>query len=479
LNIERGFASMSWTLEEILAATAGIITQAGKKSVFGEIVTDSTIAKRGAVFLALRGERLDGHRFVADAFRRGAACAVVHEDMPASDTDREAVPPGVTVVRVEDTLKALGDLAHFRRERIAPKVVAITGSNGKTTTKEMVAAILEEAVLHGQKLRGKILKTRGNFNNLVGLPLTLLGLRSSHKVAVVELGTNRPGEIQRLAEIAAPDLGIITAVAPAHLEGLNDLTGVAREKGALFRNVRPGGAIVVNLDDPRVRRLGATFKGRKISYGGRGAVRAEAAQSLGSRGMRFTLRVRNRRCQIKLRYLGQHNISNAVGAAALAWALGASLAAIRRGLEKSQPYNMRMKAATWRGATVINDAYNANPASMAAAVTTLGALNGRGEKVAVLGDMYELGKTSGREHRELGKRVAKMRIHRLYLLGRQAAAVRSGALSGGMAADRVIIGKDHNDIARQLKSHVKKGDWLLIKGSRGMRMEKILSELKG
>ncbi|HEX2226179.1 MAG TPA: UDP-N-acetylmuramoyl-tripeptide--D-alanyl-D-alanine ligase [Candidatus Binatia bacterium] len=463
---------MSWTIDEILAATGGAIAQAGKKRAFGEIITDSAMAKRGSIFVALKGERLDGHRFVADAFKRGAACAIVHQEIAGM------VPSGVTTVRVENTLKALGDLAHYRRKKLAPKVFAITGSNGKTTTKEMVAAILEEAILNGQKLRGKILKTQGNFNNLVGLPLTLLGLRPSHKVAVVELGTNRPGEIQRLAEIAAPDFGIITAVAAAHLEGLTSLAGVAREKGALFRNLRPGGAIAVNMDDPRVRRLGAAFKGRKIGYGQGGTVRAEAVQTLGPQGARFALRFGKRRCRITLRYLGQHNVTNAVGAAALALLAGVSVAAVRRGLQKSQPFAMRMQAHTWRGAAVINDAYNANPASMAAAVNTLAALNGGGEKIAVLGDMFELGKATSREHQELGKRVAKMRIHRLYLLGRQAAAVKTGALSGGMNGDRVIIGKDHRDIARQLRSHIKKGDSLLIKGSRGMRMEKVLSELK-
>ncbi len=197
-----------------------------------------------------------------------------------------------------------------------------------------------------------------------------------------------------------------------------------------------------------------------------------------TQGMRFTLRAGDRRCPVRLRYLGEHNISNAVGAAALALSLGVSLAAIRRGLEKVRAYAMRMEADSWRGAGVINDTYNANPASMTAAVNTLAAMNGKGEKVAVLGDMFELGKLTQREHRELGKRVAKTRIHRLYLLGQQAAAVKAGALSAGMGRDKVIIGKDHRDIARQLKSHVKKGDWLLIKGSRGMKMEKILGELK-
>jgi UDP-N-acetylmuramoyl-tripeptide--D-alanyl-D-alanine ligase len=472
---------MSWTINEILEATGGTIARVGKKKVFGEIVTDSTKVKNGSVCVALKGERLDGHRFVADAFKRGAACAIVHSGAGGSTklATGAVIPSRATVVRVADTLEALGDLAHYRREKFAPKVIAITGSNGKTTTKEMAAAIFQEAVLNGKKLRGKILKTQGNFNNLVGLPLTLLGLRRSHKVAVVELGTNRPGEIKRLTEIAAPDLGIITAVAAAHLEGLTSLRGVAREKGALFSNLRRGGAIAVNLDDPWVRQLGAKFKGRKIFYGRRGSVGAEAVRPVDAQGMRFTLRVGVRRCPVRLRYLGQHNVTNAVGAAALAHGLGVSLAAIRRGLEKARPYAMRMEADSWRGAGLINDAYNANPASMAAALNTLAAMNGHGEKIAVLGDMFELGKMSGREHRELGKRAAKTRIDRLYLLGQQAATVKAGALIGGMEENKVIIGKDHNDVARQLKSHVKKGDWLLIKGSRGMKMEKILGELKG
>jgi UDP-N-acetylmuramoyl-tripeptide--D-alanyl-D-alanine ligase len=463
---------MSWTQNEILAATGGKIVQVGKKREFGEVVTDSSKVKKGSIFVALKGERLDGHRFVPEALKGGAACAIVHRSV------RGQIPSGAVVVRVEDSLKALGDLAHYRREKLAPQVVAITGSNGKTTTKEMAAAILSEAVLQGQKLRGKILKTEGNFNNLVGLPLTLLNLRQSHKVAVVELGTNHPGEIQRLGEIAAPDIGIITAVAAAHLEGLHNLAGVAREKGALFHSIRHGGTIVVNLDDPRVRRLGAKFQGRKISYGQRGLVRAIAVRPADAKGTRFTLCAGRRRCPVRLRYLGRHNVSNAVGAAALALGLGVSLAAIRRGLERARPYSMRMEADSWRGTGIINDAYNANPASMEAAVQTLAAMGGRGDKIAVLGDMFELGKASAREHRALGKRVAQARIDRLYLLGRQAAMVRAGAVSGGMGKDKIIVGKDHRDVARQLKGHLQKGDWLLVKGSRGMKMEKIVDELK-
>ncbi|HEY2919965.1 MAG TPA: UDP-N-acetylmuramoyl-tripeptide--D-alanyl-D-alanine ligase [Candidatus Binatia bacterium] len=464
---------MAWSKAEIVAATSGKITQDSGKKRFGEIVTDSTKIKTGAVFVALKGERHDGHRFVADAVRRGAACVIIHRPLPGKILDR------ATAVRVRDTLRALGDLAHYRREQIAPKVLAITGSNGKTTTKEMVAAILEEAWIGGEALRGKILKTEGNFNNLVGLPLTLLRLRKQHKVAVVELGTNHPGEIQRLAEIADPDMGLITSVAAAHLEGLNNLAGVAREKGALYRNVRTGGAIAVNLDDPWVSKLAARFKGKKITYGERGSVRAQSPRMRGTTGMQFALQAGRQRCHVRLNYLGQHNIANALGAAALAVGAGVKLPAIRRGLETARPFSMRTQTEEWNGIGIINDAYNANPASMKAALQTLAEIDTRGNRIAVLGDMFELGKQSAKEHRQLGKTAAKVNIDALYLLGNLAAEVRKGAILAGMQSEQIIIGEDHADLGRQLAERARKGDWLLFKGSRGMKMEKVLHEFRG
>jgi UDP-N-acetylmuramoyl-tripeptide--D-alanyl-D-alanine ligase len=383
------------------------------------------------------------------------------------------------VIQVPDTLRALGDLAHFRREQIAPRVLAITGSNGKTTTKEMLAAIFERGSMAGRSLKGKVLKTEGNFNNLVGLPQTLLRLRPRHKVAVVELGTNRPGEIERLAEIADPDAGIITSVAAAHLEGLNSLAGVAREKGALYRRVRAGGMIAVNLDDPWVRRLGGRFKGKKITYGRGGQVRAESAQALSGRGMRFTLRAGNQRRRVQLKLCGYHNLANALGAAAVAYGQGLSLSAIGRGLEDVKSYPMRMQIESWKGIGVINDAYNANPASMRAAVRTLAEMSGRGEKAAVLGDMLELGRHSRKHHFELGEQIGRLEINRLYLLGNEADQVRRGAVKGGMPADRVVVGKSHDELARMIRGHLRKGDWLLLKGSRGMKMETVLRRLKG
>lgn len=464
---------MGWSQAEILAATGGAILRQGDKTRFGEAVTDSNKVKDGSVFVALKGERHDGHRFVGAAVRRGARCVIVHRALPVSALGR------ATAIRVGDTLRALGDMAHYHRVKLAPKVLAITGSNGKTTTKEMVAAILEEARLDGQSLRGRVLKTEGNFNNLVGLPLTLLRLRRRDRVAVIELGTNCPGEIRRLAEIADPDLGMITSVGAAHLEGLKSLAGVAREKGALYENIRTGGAIAVNLDDPWVKRLAARFKGKKITYGKRGHVRARSWRMGGPRGQEFVLQAGRGRCRVRLNFLGRHNITNALGAAALTLGAGAALAAVRRGLATVRPFPMRMQSEAWRGIGIINDTYNANPASMKAALDTLAEMKCRGDKIAVLGDMFELGEHSAREHRALGRRAAAAALDGLYLLGPQSTEVRKGALRGGIRAEQIIVGHDHNDLARRLHARVKRGDWLLFKGSRGMRMEKVLEEFKG
>jgi UDP-N-acetylmuramoyl-tripeptide--D-alanyl-D-alanine ligase len=463
---------MAWQRNEILLATRGKLLRKGNSERFGEVVTDSNKVQPGSVFVALKGERMDGHRFVGRAVRLGARCVIIHRELHPSAYG------AATIVKVSDTLRALGDIAHYRRQTYGPKVLAITGSNGKTTTKEMLAAILDEAVLNHKPLRGRVLKTEGNFNNLVGLPLTLLRLRKTDKVAVVELGTNHPGEIKRLAEIAAPDMGIITSVAAAHLEGLNSLAGVAREKGALFSAIRGGGMIAVNLDDPWVRRLGQKFQGKKLTYGAGGQVRAESWRSLGAKGMMLDLRVGRPRCRVRLNFLGEHNIVNAAGAATMAYGFGASLAAIRRGLQKAKPFAMRMQLESWNNVGIINDAYNANPASMEAAIRTLAGVQCRGEKSAILGDMFELGRQTRRQHLQLGKQVAGAGISRLYLLGAQAKRVRQGALQGGMSAERIVIGKDHADLAERLRSHVKPGDWLLFKGSRGMKMERALDQLK-
>ncbi len=435
-------------------------------------MTDSRAVVKGAIFLALKGERFDGHQFLSQAVQQGAACLVVHK------LARFPVPRRVTVVKVRDTLTALGALGHYHRQVMAPTVLAITGSNGKTTTKEMVAAILERASLRRQKLKGKVLKTEKNYNNLVGVPLTLLRLSGKEKVAVLELGTNHPGEIRRLTAIAEPDVGLITTVAPAHLEGLRSLLGVAREKGCVFQGIKQGGIAVVNTDDPWVSRIGRGFSGRRITYGSHGQVRAEKVTTRGVNGTSFVLKVGKTRQSVRLTLPGKHNLRNALGAAAMTSALGVSPRSIAKGLESVRPLRMRTELQKWRRFRIINDSYNANPASTEAALATLAELGGDKQKVAVLGDMLELGEKTRQCHFELGKKTASYRIDRLYLLGPNARHVCKGALAGGLSAEKVTIGQSHEEIARLISQQIKPGAWLLFKGSRGMKMENVLSALK-
>ena len=461
---------MEWTIEELARAAKGTIVQRGAVSRFGHISTDSRQVDKDGVFVALRGEVRDGHVFVPEVVRRGGGCLVVQRSV--------AGPKRVSVIRVRDTLKALGDIAHFHRQKLAPRVLAITGSNGKTTTKEMLFSILQRARLEDRPLRGKVLKTEGNYNNLVGLPLTLLRLRGKERAAVVELGTNRPGEIRRLTAIANPDLALITSVASAHLSGLGTVAGVAREKGAIFRGLDPRGTAVVNLDDGRVVRQSRSFQGRVVTYGTGGLVRGEDPEMLSGGRLRFNLRVGRVREPVRLRLCGMHNVRNAVAAAAMAHAFGADVGAIRTGLEAVRPVAMRMQVERWAGIGVINDAYNANPASMEAALATLKAIPGRGRRVAVLGDMLEMGSGETECHRQLGETAAGSGLDALYLLGRFARDTRQGALGAGMDRAVVRVVRTHGKLASELRAVLRKGDWVLIKGSRGSAMEKVLAAMK-
>ncbi len=461
---------MDWTIEELARAAKGTIVQHGAASRFRRISTDSRQVERDGVFVALRGELRDGHVFVPEVARRGGGCVVVQRNV--------AGPGPVSVIRVRDTLRALGDIAHFHRRRTAPRVLAITGSNGKTTTKEMLFSILQRARMEDRPLRGKVLKTEGNYNNLVGLPLTLLRLRGHERAAVVELGTNRPGEIRRLTAIANPDLALITSVAPAHLSGLRTLAGVAREKGAIFRGLGPRATAVVNLDDDRVVRQSRAFRGRVVTYGTGGFVRGEDAEMLSGGRLRFNLRVGRVREPVRLRLCGMHNVRNAVGAAAMAHAFGADMAAIRTGLEAVRPVAMRMQVERWNGIGIINDAYNANPASMEAALAALKAIPARGRRVAVLGDMLEMGANEAALHRDLGEAAAANSLDAVYLLGRFARDMRQGALGAGMERAAVHVARSHREMGSVLRAELRKGDWVLVKGSRGAAMEKVLAAMK-
>jgi UDP-N-acetylmuramoyl-tripeptide--D-alanyl-D-alanine ligase len=353
--------------------------------------------------------------------------------------------------------------------------VGITGTNGKTTTKEMVASICERAG-GAPGTPGPVLKTAGNFNNLIGLPLTLLGQRGDEAVAVLEMGMNAPGEIARLTEIAQPDYGVIVNVGPGHLAGVGGVAGVARAKGELFAHAAAGAVMAINTDDPWVQRLAPLVSGPKIFFGCAGEIRARHVVDLGVDGVGFDLWVGRRRARVRLPLLGQHNVSNALAAAALTYAMGHEVEAIAAGLEHTTapPRRLRVRR-TSAGVVVLDDTYNANPSSVQAALEVLS--RRAGKQVVVLGDMRELGDESRRAHREIGARVASLGVARLVVLGAEAQAVADGARAAGLPAAAVIVAGSHREAAEAAVAELAPGDTVLVKGSRGMRMEEIVTQL--
>ena len=462
---ERLGAEVGLGLDEVLAATRGDLVRLGDRLRFPGVTTDTRAIRPGELFVAIRGETHDGHRFLAEAARRGAG-AVLSERTEAEE------PLPCTVVAVRDTLAALGDLAAFHRRRHRPRVLAVAGSNGKTTTKEMAAAILRhalgpEAVLH----------TRGTQNNLVGLPLTLLRLGDAHAVAVLELGMNGPGEVWRLAEIADPDAGVVICVAPEHLEGVGSLHGAAEAEAELFRRLRPSATAIVNADDPLVVAGAEGFPGRVLRFGTGGDVRADEIVDLGLGGSTFRLSVGSESVPVRLSIPGRHNVGNALAAAALTSLAGASLADVRDALAAFEGPSMRMQVERVAGGvTVINDAYNANPASMAAALQTLAASPAT-RRIAVLGEMRELGDETETAHEQLGRLAGTAGLDALLVVGAHAGLVRQGALAAGMDGARVTIAADQAEAAERLGALCRPGDLVLLKASRGAALESVLRHL--
>jgi len=453
---------MNLDLQKIAQVTAGRLTPPGARGSVIGISTDSRSLNPGELFVPLRGEKFDGHDFLGLAVRQGAA-ACLSEDVIAGFP--------VPVIHVQDTLRALGDLAGALRRDFSGPVIAVTGSSGKTTTKEMLAAILS--------VTAPGLKTEGNFNNLIGLPLTLFRLAPEHRWAVLEMGMSARGEIARLAEIADPEIGIITNVGPAHLETLHGLDGVARAKGELFAALKAGGTAVINADDERVAMLPVANGVRRLRFGfSAGAeIRAEEVVAAGTT-VRFRLVLPEGAWPVRLAVAGRHNVYNALAAAAAASALRIPAAAIVRGLQAFRGGRGRMEVVELgNDVLLIEDTYNANPLSVRAALCALDEIGGSGRRIAVLGDMLELGTEAASLHREIGAEAAR-RCDYLILLGTMAGETAAGAWQQGMPADRVQIVSSHLEAASGLRSLLRRGDRLLVKGSRGMRMEKVGAALR-
>jgi UDP-N-acetylmuramoyl-tripeptide--D-alanyl-D-alanine ligase len=445
----------------LLAGTAGRATGVPARPLSG-VSIDSRTLSVGQVFFAIHGPRFDGHAFLHDAMARGAAAAVVHHDA--------ASPEGLPLVRVPDTTRALADLARHLRRAASLPVVVITGSAGKTTTKEMTAALLAA--------RGSVLKTEGNLNNQYGLPLTLLRLDAEHAFAVLELGMSAPGELRALSKIAEPDVAVITNVGPAHLEFFASVDAIAAAKAEIFEGLRPGGLAVLNGDDPRLRRIGEGLRQRVVWFGRdrRNEVAAENGQGTPF-GMRFDLRLAGRTVEVALPLAGPHFLMDFLAAAAVAHAEGVSPEAIATVATTLRAVRHRGDVRRLaQGLTLIDDCYNSSPDALDAALVAL-SLAGPRRRVAILGDMLELGPAGLALHRAAGKRVAET-ADLLLAVGTLAPGFLEGARSAGMT-DASLRSFPDAAAAAAVVELLAPGDAVLVKGSRGVHLESVVEAIVG
>ncbi|MBU0990217.1 MAG: UDP-N-acetylmuramoyl-tripeptide--D-alanyl-D-alanine ligase [Proteobacteria bacterium] len=459
------------TAKEILGPVKGSLISGDPETVLAGINTDSRIIRDGDLFWALRGERYDGHDFALKAIEKGSAGIVaqrswVQSGWPVKDLDS-------VVISVDDTLKALGDLAAWWRRQHNLKVVAITGSSGKTTTKEMVAAILE--------LGHRTLKNQGNFNNLVGLPLTLLKLEEGYERAVLEMGMNRPGEIYRLTEIAHPDVGVILNVGMAHLEGLSDLDGVAKAKTELMEKIPSRGLIILNGDDGTLMKRASVFSKQKMTFGlGEGNdVRAVNIRDNGPEGITFDLQYRDNSWPVRVRVPGLHNLGNALAAAAVGLSLSEPPENIVKGLDMFSGIKGRFRMVSLsKGITLVDDTYNANPSSLGAALASVSSLVNEGGKIIVgLGEMLELGDATIHAHREAGRKVAEIGAYFFFAMGEHAGDMIEGARIAGMPENRLKIVETHDQMVKGIIDTLTAGSLVFLKGSRKMELEKVTEGL--
>src|SRR5436189_1918602 len=444
-----------------IAKLGGASLSSGDGSVLiDKLSTDSRTLKPGELFVALRGENFDGHNFVQAAAKSSAAGAIVDSNWKGK------VPEAFALIRTKDTLQAYQELAANYRKLLTLKVVAITGSNGKTSTKDFTASVL------GRRFR--VTKTEGNFNNHVGLPRTILEATSRDEVAIWEIGMNHPGEVAALAELAGPDVAIITNIGVAHIEFMGSREAIATEKGALVEAVGAEGTVILNGDDPFTNSIAGRARAKVILAGTTtGTIRAgEISQT--ENGTDFTILEGAHRCRAQLPVPGLHMVQNALLAVAVGRVFGLSLEDCAAGLVAAPLARARLQIRQIHGVQFIDDSYNANPDSMKAALRTLVELDTDGKRIAVLGEMKELGSESEHGHREVGETAATLEVDHLIAIGSVAAAIASAAERAGLRNSRTV--NSPAEAAEILAQIAEPGDLVLIKGSRAARTERVMEE---
>jgi UDP-N-acetylmuramoyl-tripeptide--D-alanyl-D-alanine ligase len=423
------------------------------------VSTDSKQAEPFSLFVAIKGERANGHDFLPDAASRGAVAALVQEAP-------KKLLPNLHLIAVDDTRRAMGRLATFVRKQMQATVIAVAGSNGKTTTKHFIGSVLEPFK------RGSI--SPKSFNNDIGVPLAIFPADPFQDYVVLEIGTNHHGEVQHLSEMALPDIAVITNIGAEHLEGLTDIEGVRREEASIIRGLNPKGCLIVNGDDAPLLAHVAQYKGQKVTFGLNPTNDLFATDiHCGQDGVRFNLNGNIRR-RVYVPMLGRHSACNALAAIAVGRKMGLEVEAIIDSLSRAHGPDMRLQLSKVNGVTVLNDAYNANPNSTRAAIETLLALpNPRGRRVAVLGDMLELGQHSDHYHQETGELAGASDLDLLICVGKKAQLIASSARAAGMDGPRVVTYPDASAAARGFLRRVRGGDLILLKGSRGIGLEAV------
>jgi len=449
------------TLADVLAATGGALVGGGGEPAFTRVSIDSRTIGTGELFVAIQGPRFDGHEFVADAALGGAAAALVHHEVEA--------PATLPLVRVVNTTRGLGDLARHARRRAGVPVVGITGSVGKTTTKDMTASLLTT--------RGPVLRTEGNLNNEYGLPLTLLGLNPTHTAAVLEMGMSAPGEIRTLSGIAEPDVAVITKVASVHLEFFDSTDAIAAAKAEILESVPATGVAVLNGDDPRLRRIGEGWGGRVVWFGRDRRFDVSAERWRGTAfGMRFDLRISGRTAEVALPLAGPHFVDSFLAAAGAAHVLGVDIEAMAEAAAGITAARHRGEVRRLgEGVTLIDDSYNSSPAALEASIVAL-TLAPKGRRVAVIGDMLELGESAGALHRDSGRALAG-RVDAVVGVGPLAREVLAGAREAGITEDALAHFENAAGAAAAIGDLVRPGDAVLVKASRGIRLETVVEAL--
>jgi UDP-N-acetylmuramoyl-tripeptide--D-alanyl-D-alanine ligase len=447
-------------IQDVLDITGGALITGNPEAMFSGVSTDSRLLTRGELFVALTGGNFDGHAFIQEAVDRGAAGALVMQPIEST-----ALP----VVRVPDTLTALGQLAGSYRRRFDARVIGITGSTGKTTVKEMVAAIMS--------LAGPTLKTQKNFNNLIGVPMRLFDLKPEHAFAVIEMGTNSPGEIARLTTMARPEVSVLTNITPSHLNGLGSIAGVIAEKASIFAGTTR--AAVINPRSPYMDKVHVPGQLSCVTFclESPADVYPVEIRSSGLEGTDIIMGLAGTQRRVHIALPGMHNVLNALAAAASGVALGIAPDTIAAGIENATFPGMRSEIIVSEKLTIIDDSYNANPASMRAALDMLAAAP-HTHKVAVLGDMLELGQESEQFHAQLGTWVAQLHLDHLVITGAFAAVVADAAVAAGMDKGALSIATELEDIQAALDKRLVSETIVLVKASRGLKLDRVVGYLK-